>query len=195
MIRRIEGTMAFKLPHLISTGRLPSLVAGTLSLSAALAEVDRAEQALEAARSAAKAAARREGRGIKNIFSEGRFVARASAERWCDTARLEGRLAGMQELADRLHAAAQNNAPIVKVDRDAVDVWHERMVAAGVHEALASGDPYEAAALAASVVRGEAIVRAGRKARMSVDPSEAEPPKGSLAEQIILAGKKRRGEV
>jgi hypothetical protein len=70
-------------------GSVPS-IGGTPSLDAALVAVQRAEQALEAARSQARAAARREGTSTRNLFAEGKFVARSSAERWCDQAREEG---------------------------------------------------------------------------------------------------------
>jgi hypothetical protein len=52
-------------------GSVPSF-GGTLSLAAALQRVDAAEQALAEARAQAKAVAKREGRGTRNLFSEGR---------------------------------------------------------------------------------------------------------------------------
>jgi hypothetical protein len=86
-------------------GSVPS-IGGTTSLVAALAAVDRAEQALAAARALARSAAKREGRGARHLFSGGRFVSRASAERWCDEARSEGESEAMRFLTDTIFRGA-----------------------------------------------------------------------------------------
>jgi hypothetical protein len=202
-----------KLNHLFgSNGSVPS-IGGVPSLAAALVAVARAEDALEAARRQAKAAARREGRSVKNLFSEGKFVARASAEKWTDTAREEGLKAGVNFLADSVERV-RNPDPAdplyhlaVRLKRDgmaplaAMERWHEEMEKAGFFSALGAGDYDKAAEIwraHSPEVSGKAaqIVAAGRKARMSVDATEVpEPEKGSLAAAIIAAGKKRRNEV
>jgi hypothetical protein len=203
----------FKVNHLFGgNGSVPS-IGGVPSLSAALAAVSRAEDALAAARSLAKAAARREGKGVRNLFSEGKFVARASAEKWVDQARAEGLKAGVNFLADSVERV-RNPDPAdplyhlaVRLKRDgmaplaAMERWHEEMEKAGFFSALGAGDYDKAAEIwraHSPEVSGKAaqIVAAGRKARMSVDATEVpDPPKGTVAAQIIQAGRRRRNEV
>jgi hypothetical protein len=141
-----------KLNHLFGgNGSVPS-IGGVPSLAAALVAVTRVEDALEAARRQAKAAARREGRSVKNLFSEACFVARASAERWCDQAREEGRTAGMSFQLDMMLQAqgldpkeerARAQASIEKSSAAAA-ARHERWTAimrkAGWHDAVEAGD-------------------------------------------------------
>jgi hypothetical protein len=200
----------FKVNHLFGgNGSVPS-ISGTPSLASALAGVERAEQALEAARSAAKAAARREGKGVRHLFAEGRFVSRASAERWTDTARQEGRnevidsmleARGLDPKKERARIAAESESFGVTWDAHVAE-FQATLKAAGYHAALDRGDHVKAAAifLAASPElsaqsKGEAILAAGRRARMSADAAGEIPEPGGLAAKIIMAGKKRRGEI
>lgn len=88
---------------------MPSLT-GTTSLASALAQVEQAEAALSAARSAARAAARRAGRSTRHLFDGHPFVARASAERWCDEARREGEQAMANIFSRNLDTEAGNSS-------------------------------------------------------------------------------------
>jgi hypothetical protein len=206
---RKKETM-FKLTNFTGNGSVPS-IGGTPSLAAALVAVDRAEQALEAARSQAKAAARREGRGVKNLFSEGRFVARSSAEAWCATSRAEGRAEvldamcearGLDPKKERARHKAKSEAFGVAWDAHVAE-FQATLKAAGYHAALDRGDHVKAAAIFLAACpefqqsKAEAIVAAGKRARMSAsDAGEVlDPEKGSFAARVIAAGRRRRGEV
>jgi hypothetical protein len=198
----------FKVNHLFGgNGSVPSF--GGTSLASALVAVDRAEQALEAARSAARAAARREGKAVRNLFSEGRYVARASAERWCEQSRAEGR----NEVIDSMYEARgldpKKARARIEAESEAFGVaWDAYMTesqatlkAAGFDDAVAAGDHVKAAAIFRAAnpdifrqSKGEAILRAGARARMSGSDEVPDPPKGSFAAQVIAAGKRRRGE-
>jgi hypothetical protein len=197
----------FKVNHLFGNGAMPSI--GGTSLAAALAEVARAEAALEAARSQARAQARREGKGVRNLFSEGKFVARGSAEKWCDQARAEGRnevIDGMYEARgldpkkERARIAAESEAFGVMWD-DYVAEWQATLKEAGFDAAVAAGDHVKAAAIfrAASpeisqaASTGARIVAAAERARHS--GSDERPAPTGLAAQIIRAGQRRRGEI
>jgi len=190
-------------------GSVPS-IGGTVSLEAALADVARCERALEAARSQARGAARREGVNTRYLFDGHPFVARSSAERWVDDARAEGVKAGCDLVVRGLTLAEdppfQHLAKRLK--REGVPHPGEmrrhwaRLDAAGFLEASRSGD-YELAAQIcievhreeAGKVTGERILAAGRRARMSGSDERPLPEKGSFASRVIEAGKRRRGEI
>jgi hypothetical protein len=78
--------------HLHNCSSVPS-IGGVPSLTAALAAVERAEAALEAARIQARKAARREGTSTRGLFENSRYILRASGEKWVDEARLGLRVA------------------------------------------------------------------------------------------------------
>ena len=204
-------------------GSVPS-IGGTVTLASALARVEAAEQALEAARAQAKAAARREGRSVSGLFAEGRFVSRATAEKWTDEARREGERAmanilsrsvsmeSMDErspfrhLAKRLKQIRPDDWPehVAKmraVMNSAGPRW-EQMRAAGYFEAVEAEDYDKAAAIYREFnpdlfaqSKGEAILAAGRRARMSADACGEVPEPTGFAAKVIAAGKRRRGEV
>jgi hypothetical protein len=182
--------MVFKIDHLFGgNGARPS-IGGGMSLAAALVGVEQAGQALQAARSAAKAAARREGRSIKNLFSDGRFVSRASAERWCEQVRNEG----ASKLGEAiLRVFNDDGARPAKPGR--LSAWRAKFAGSGFLEALAVGDYEEAAAICSQASKADQILRAGKRARMSADAAGEVPQPTGLAEKIIEAGKRRRGEV
>jgi hypothetical protein len=85
----------------LRNGSVPS-IGGSMTLQAALARVEAAEAQLEAARVQAKAVARREGRPIASLFGEGKFVLRATAEKWTDAAREQGLKAGCDAIVRSL---------------------------------------------------------------------------------------------
>jgi hypothetical protein len=95
------GAEMFKLPpfagvtHLHNGSSVPS-IGGVPSLTAALAAVERAETALEAARIQARKAARREGTNTRGLFENSRYILRASGEKWVDEARGAGERAGYE---------------------------------------------------------------------------------------------------
>jgi hypothetical protein len=86
---------------------------------------------------------------------------------------------------------------------DSAEPRWEQMRAAGYFEAVAAKNHETAAEIYREAnpelfqSKGEAIVRAGRRARMSADAAGEvpDPEKGSVAAGIILAGKRRRGEI
>jgi hypothetical protein len=128
------------------------------------------------------------------------------------------RARGLDPEEERAKVAAS-----IKRDRKAAEArtarWDALMRDAGWHDAVAAGDHARAGRIAfemhdaltqadAHVVprhvvdhstgktKADQILRAGRKARMSVSPDEVPPPEpGSLAEKIIQSGQRRRGEI
>jgi hypothetical protein len=198
--------MVFKLDHLFgNNGALPSLGGGT-SLAAALARVDAAEQALADARSQAKAAARRENKPVASLFGESRFILRASGEKWAN----EARRAGEKVMADIFTRnldvdAADDNSPFQHLAKrlkregapkpDEMRRHWAALDAAGFLTAARAGDYEEAARIVAEVnkgwagqSKGEQILAAGRRARMSGDTERPLPAKGTLAARILAAG-------
>ena len=191
-------------------GSVPSI--GTPSLASALVAVDAAEQALSAARSAARAAARRAGRSTRHLFDGHLYVARASAEKWVDQARAEGEQM-LDILSRNLDTESTDEGSVFhhlakRLKREGASRPDEMLRywaaldAAGFSEATSAGDMEEAARIAVAVQRewvgkskGAAIVRAAARARMSGDRERPDREKGSLAAQILAAGRKRRGEV
>jgi hypothetical protein len=197
----------FKVNHLFgngSNGSVPSIGGGTPSLASALAQVERAEAALEAARRQAKAAARREGRGVRNLFSEGKFVARASAERWCDTARSEGECAGMSMLTDHLLRAQGRDpdevraemAASTKRDRAAAEArnarWKSIVVKTGFFEATAAGNHAEAGQILLQMHDVLTQADAHVVPRHVVERMERERPGKTKADQIVAAARRSR---
>jgi hypothetical protein len=169
---------------------------GTPTLASALAGVERAEAQLEAARAQAKAAARREGRGVSGLFAEGRFVSRATAEKWTDEARNEGWRAGHNFLSDVLSRASRPPDPadpfyhiakrLTREGNRSLDEmlrYWARLDAAGFADATRAGDYEKAAQICIAVQRehetgkvtGAAITRAAARARMSADAAGEVP--------------------
>jgi len=195
-------------------GSVPS-IGGVPTLASALVAVDRAEQALEAARAQAKAAAKREGKSIRNLFADGAFVARSSAEKWCDEARRDGWKAGHNFLSDALNRANRPPDPAdpfyhlaMRLQRegnrsvDEMRRYWARLDAAGFTDATRRGDFEGAAQICIAVQReeesgratGGRIVRAAARARMSADRAGEVPEPTGFAAAVIAAGKKRRNE-
>jgi hypothetical protein len=207
--------MVFKLDHIFGgNGSLPSL-GGAPSLAAALAGVERAEEMLKAARTVARAAARREGKGIDGLFSESFFIKRSTAEAWSDKSRRAGEKAMADIFTRNLDVdAADENSPFQHLARrlkrpgalqaqqqtpEDLARWHAKMEAAGAFVAMRAGNVEEAARICAELHReevgkskAEKIVRAGQRARMSADAAGEVPEPQGLAKQIIEAGKKAR---
>jgi hypothetical protein len=204
----LAGVLNFR-----SGGTVPN-IDGTPTLAAALAGVERAEAALAAARALARSAAKREGRSVRSLFEDSKFILRASGERWCDQARAEGKHEGALEVGDcllraqgldpekeraQIRARLEKERPIREAETAR---WHAKMEAAGFFRAIAEKD-YEKAAqiyieLHPEMLQGtkaKAILAAGARARMSGDNERPPPEKGSLASRIVEAGRKRRGEI
>jgi hypothetical protein len=173
--------MVFKLDHIFgNNGARPSL--GGVTLAGALQRVEAAEQALSAARSAARAAAKAEGKSTRHLFDGHPYVARSSAERWCDEARSEGWRAGATFFADAVESL-RNPDPkseyyhlAMRLNRTGLPPLTEMLAAV-------SGEVPD---------KGAAIVRAAARARMSADAAGEVPEPTGLAAQIIAAGKKAR---
>jgi hypothetical protein len=206
--------MVFKLDHIFgNNGARPSLGGGT-SLAAALQRVDAAEQALADARSQAKAAARRENKPVASLFSDSRFILRASGEKWADAARREGETTvmrihtdamfharGLDPEVERARLKAEMPARSAAIQAD-LDRWHAAMTKAGLFDAVKEKDYARAGEILAAHYaevpsKGQAIVRAAARARMSADAAGEvpAPEKGSLASRIIDAGRRRRWEI
>jgi len=179
----------FKVNHLFGgNGALPSF--GGTSLASALAGVERAEAALAAARALAKSAARREGVAVRGLFEDSRFILRETGERWTDQARREGE----RTMADIFTRS---------VDMDATDENSRfRHLAKRLKQIQPRDWPGHVAKMHAVLAgdyapenKGEAILAAGRRARMSADANGEVPEPGGLAKKIIDAGRRRRGEI
>ena len=208
----------FKTNHLAGVlnfrngGSVPSI--GAVSLASALAAVERAEAQLEAARSAAKAAAKREGKGVRNLFADGAFVARSSAEKWVDQARREGWSAGHRFLSDALSRANRPPDPAdpfyhlhLRLKRHEAEGvtpadlarLRDKMETRGAFAAMQAGDHQLAAEICAEIhreeqtgkVTSERILKAAKDRRMG-GPALPEPPAGSFAERVKAAAKKAR---
>jgi hypothetical protein len=206
----------FKVNHLFGgNGSVPS-IGGVPSLASALAQVERAEAALHAARALARAAAKRERVSVRGLFEDSKFILRATGERWCDTARSEGECAGMNRITDMIISAQGEDPAKVRAEikarlererpaREAADAkWQDTMRESGFLAAVADKDYEKAAQIYRQISperfgisKGQAIVRAAARARMSADAAGEvpEPEKGSLAAQIVRAGARRRGEI
>jgi hypothetical protein len=180
--------MVFKLDHIFgNNGSLPSL--GGTSLAAALAGVERAEAALAAARALARSAAKREGVAVRGLFEDSRFILRETGERWTDQARREGEKTMVNILSCTVDMdAADENSPFHHLAKrlQKIEDWPAHVARM---RAAVAGDY---APDLSSQNKGEAILAAGRRARMSGDTERPLPPKGSLAAQIIAAGKRAR---
>jgi hypothetical protein len=196
---------------LFGNGSVPSI--GGTSLASALAEVARAEAGLAAARALARSAAKREHVAVRGLFENSRFVLRETAERWTDQARREGEenmaaiwcrnldtesadeTSAFHFLAKRLKKMspadwADHAARMHAARTDPRNEQARALVEAGEHDA--------AAAIYAEIFQGtkaDRILRAGARARMSGSDEVPDPEKGSLAAQIVVAGRKRRGEI
>jgi hypothetical protein len=171
--------MVFKLDHIFgNNGSLPSL--GGTTLAAALAGVERAEQALEAARALARAAARREGKSVRNLFSEGRFVSRASAERWCDQARAEGEKVMASILSRSVSMeSADENSPFHHLAK--------RLMQPGALRAQQA----EAAVLESHNL-ADAILKAAARAKTDGSGERPLPAPDTVAGRILAAGTRAR---
>jgi hypothetical protein len=90
--------------HIRGNGSVPS-IGSAPSLEAALERVEQVEAALSPARAVAKAAAKREGKPVANLFGDSTFVLRSSAEKWTDTSRREGWIEGVNFVAKAFERA------------------------------------------------------------------------------------------
>lgn len=187
---------------------VPSL-GGTPTLQAAMARVDAAEQTLSAARAAARAAAKAEGKSTRYLFDGHQFVARASAERWCDEARKEGVKTGCDLLvrAFRMEADPPFEHLVARLKRNRAEGvtmadlarLREKMESRGAFAAMQAGDHQRAAEICAEIhreeqtgrVTGAAILKAAKDRRMG-GPEIPPPPEGSFAQRVAAAAKKAR---
>jgi hypothetical protein len=166
-----ERNTMFKVNHLFGNGSVPSI--GGTSLTAALAEVERCERALESARTQARAQARREGKSVRNLFGESRFVSRASAERWTDQARSEGEKA----IADIITRGfnMDESPPFQHLVK--------RLKREGMHGQQAEGDPHKLA---------DAILKAAARAKTDGSGERPLPAPDTVAGRILAAGTRAR---
>jgi hypothetical protein len=183
--------------------------AGNTSLALLRQRLERAESELESARAAMRSAAAAAGIERAGLFSGSAFISRETGERWADEARREGEKAhrilvdhllmaqGKDPDVERARIKAEMPARAAAIKAD-LDRWHAEMTAAGFFDAVEAKDYARAGQILAThyagVGKGQAIVRAAARARMSADAAGEvpPPPKGSLAARIIAAGARRR---
>ncbi len=175
----------------------------------------KAEDALEAARAAMRAAADAAGIARGGLFEGSKFVLRTSGERWANEARAEGHREGHEWLAGKLEAARDPNRErpfrlaglaLARAQREG------REFGVGMRER--SGAPVnEVDTIQAQILKSRevdlssnrqigapttpeklsaAILAAGAKARSATD---ADPPgaTNALAQEILRQGRRRRG--
>jgi hypothetical protein len=182
--------MVFKLDHIFgNNGARPSLGGDGTTLDAALVAVSRAEAALTAARALARSAAKREGVAVRGLFEDSTFILRASGEKWADTARREGEKAMIAIFSRSVDTeAADETSPFHHLARRLKKIspqdWPEHVAKM---RAVVAGDY---APELSSQNKGEAILAAGRRARMS--GSDERPQPEGLAAKIVAAGKRAR---
>lgn len=177
-----------------------------------------AEAQLRNARDGLMAAAKRTGMPTTSLFADAEtfFVPRSVAERWVAAADKRAHQRFMTDLPTVIQIIRDScdpgfkgksprvnrapNDPHVKAQLAVVDMLIAAGGAASGGQRTApapSTDPI--AAMAAAIIAAGEKARAGQErrqppARLVVD-NPAPPPPGSLAEQILAAGAKRRGEV
>jgi hypothetical protein len=210
-----DGSSFSKLAALYSRVT-PSNGGGSSSLSLTLDRVAVAERNLDEARTAARAAAKREGVSLANLFGETQFIARSSGERWRDEAAARSHAEGKQEAYCELTKIVCNVNGVDYEDamaqaRISIEVVKERskreqarLRSSGFYAAVEAGDleragrihnelfPVEAQSDRRSADLARQILTAA--ARRDSDPSnERKSPEG-LARSIVNAGRRRRGE-
>jgi hypothetical protein len=156
-----------------NNGSIPS-IGGVPSLQAALAGVQRAEQALAAARALARSAAKREGKGVRGLFEGSQFILRATGERWCDQSRSAGEKAMVDIFARTLDMdAADPDSPF--------HFLAKRLIRPGAMDA-------QRAEFASADTVAERILAAARRAKSSGADERPLPPADSVAGRILAAG-------
>jgi hypothetical protein len=142
------------------------------------AAVVAAELGLSRARAQMEAVAERNGMSLDGIFGEFKFVTRSTAEGWERLARKEGRAAGESEMIGVM-------AGVMKAMRDDSPWSHLRGVNfSGLDPKVPTGS--------ASTALARAIVDVANTRRRG--GREQPAPKSQVANEIIAAGKRRRGE-
>jgi hypothetical protein len=173
-----NGTGLHRLP-ITSNG------ANTDPLALALARVASAEQNLEAARDAAKAAARAARVPIVGLFSDTRFtsryIARETGERWRDAGREQGRLETLAGVRIATAPPTGKYAELARAVAAAIDRGEFRKILGGEG---ASGDPD-----AEAKANADAILKA---AELRDRGGPAMPRPAGLAAKVIKAGERRR---
>jgi hypothetical protein len=187
----------------------PSVGTTNVPLAVALDRVAAAERSLEAARTAARDAARREGKRTSGIFSDGAFIPRATALAWCDSARKEGADSAAYDIADalknpdrrfaKLDTAAlaaglrlfqqrgqHSTAPVSEVERVQAEILAARQPDLSGNRKLGAPDnPVDLAA---------AIHKAAARAKSPTGTADPPPEGNALSRAIVEAGRKRRME-
>jgi ribonuclease HI len=176
-------------------------------LDQARARVAKAEVELSAARTAMRAAARKAGVSLANLFGDSSFIARSTGDRWASEARAAGAIEAAQKIGKALGVPpasddeiAQSTAETQRRMAEMKSRWRA-LKAAGFVEALNGRDFALCAELYLEALgedlpakaKADAILQAGRRARMTRD-NERPPPTG-MAADIVRAGKRRRGEI
>lgn len=197
-----------------------SIGSANVSLAVALDRCRSAEASLDSAREAARAAARREGKGTGALFSKSRYVARDSATRWCDESRHEGFDAGFQMcckhfekafnrdpndptniMADALarHGFFKKGGPASQLigggaaRLSEVDAIQARILKSREVD-LSSNALIGAPTTSAELVSAIHAAAAKARTRTGGHPDD-KPPMNALSEAIVEAGKKRRGDL
>jgi hypothetical protein len=198
--------------------RVPSNNGGSTDpVALALARCAAAEENLENARGAARAAARSAGKKISGLFSESAFIRRESGERWADEAagraHAEGKQAAYEELTRvfcRINGVDYEDAVArakisAKISKEDSARKQAEMRNAGFFDAVEAGDlkragrilnellfPGGAQSSRRSADTARQIIAAGVRARS--DGADERPGPEGLAKLIVNSGRKRRGE-
>src|ERR1700720_1731844 len=169
-------------------------------------ELADAEGRLRNARDSLKKAAENLGLATSGLFSGSFCVPRATADKWVETAEQKF-YAREQENFEFVKAALGDLAAATKTKDDSPGKRTDVEPKGGASPRLAGDNSDETLRLATAISeagrerRGEAkppalpLVERSSPPRRTVDPNAQMPPKGSLAEKIILAGMRRRGEI
>ena len=182
------------------------------TLEQALQRVARAERELQDARAEARRLGRAAGKKLNTLFENSVFVKRSSAEEWCDEARAEAHLAGVEWMAEKLERAFRPEsekrkdpfyrlaAGMVRKGQLGLDLTDKPVseIDAIQQRILKSREPDLSGNSALGVATtpellAEQILAAGARARL---PTSSDPPRdtNALSEAVLRAGRRRRNE-
>jgi hypothetical protein len=174
----LEKIRMFIRDLVISRASVPSVGSNGTggSVTFALERVAVAEKNLQAAREAARAAARKAGVDLAGLFSESAFVARSTAERWRDEARREGEKVMADIFCRNLDAeSADEKSPFRHLAR--------RLKRSGLPPLAET-----IAAVTGEGGKGAAILAAARRAKSDGSGERPLPAPNTVAGQILAAG-------
>jgi hypothetical protein len=150
------------------------------SVSFALERVAVAEKNLQAAREAARAAARKAGVDLAGLFSESAFIARATGERWRDAGRREGEKVMSDIFCRSLDAESRD-------EKSPFQHLAKRLKRSGLPPLAET-----IAAVTGEGGKGAAILAAAKRAKSDGSGERPMPAPDSVAGRILAAGARAR---